>query len=149
MSPHLHHHAPQNYWQLALSATWHCLLGCGLGEVTGMIISTIFNFGNTSSIVLALILGFVGGLVLGVGPWLKAGMTTVKAIRQVIYVEGLSIGVMETAEAITEIYTPGVMSAHLGEPIFWIGMILALSAGFLAALPINYLLARRGIRHQH
>jgi hypothetical protein len=124
-------------------------MGCGLGEIAGMIFSTLMNLGNTSSIILSLILGFIGGLVLGVGPWLKAGFTRGGAIKQVIYVEGLSIAVMEGAEALTEIYTPGVMTAHLHEPIFWIGMALSLGAGFVAALPINYLLAKRGIRHQH
>ena len=147
-----HHHAAApapSTWRLAISATWHCLIGCGLGEIAGMIISTALHFGNTASIVTALALGFVGGMVLGIRPWLKAGFIFWKAFKQVLYVEGLSIAMMETAEVLTEVYTPGVMQAHLDKPIFWIGMALALMAGFVAALPVNYVLAKRGVRHAH
>ena len=114
-----------------------------------MIISAALHFGNTASIIVALVLGFIGGMVLGIRPWLKAGFIFWKAFKQVLYVEGLSIAVMETAEVLSEIYTPGVMQAHLSEPIFWIGMGLALTAGFVAALPVNYILAKRGVRHAH
>ena len=152
---HSHTHEPvpskpaPSTWKLAVSATLHCLLGCGVGEVLGMIISTALHFSNTASIITAIILGFIGGMVLGIRPWLRAGLDFGKAFKQVLYVEGLSIAVMEAAQVLTEIYTPGVMQAHLHEPIFWIGMLLALIAGFLAALPVNYVLAKRGVRHAH
>ena len=48
-----------------------------------------------------------------------------------------------------EVYTPGVMQAGLISPIFWGGMLLALTAGFLAAWPVNYWLVGKGIRHIH
>ena len=59
------------------------------------------------------------------------------------------IAVMETAEVLVEVYTPGVMSAGLSSPLFWAGMLLALAAGFLAAFPVNYVLVGKGIRHHH
>ena len=71
------------------------------------------------------------------------------AIRQVLIAEGLSIAVMETAEVLVEVYTPGVMEAGLTSGLFWGGMSLALLAGFIAAFPINYVLVGRGIRHVH
>ena len=71
------------------------------------------------------------------------------AIRQVLVAEGLSIAMMETAEVLVEVYTPGVMQAGLSSPIFWGGMLLALTAGFLAAWPVNYWLVGKGIRHIH
>ena len=45
-------------------------------------------------------------------------------------------------------YLNGRMFA-LTDGIFWIGMLLALAAGFIAALPINYIFAKRGVRHAH
>ncbi len=165
MSEHEHHHhhehqhdhveSPRQRNQssgtlaFAVSATFHCLLGCGVGEIAGMIISTALHMDNVSSIILAVIMGFIGGFALGVIPWLKHGLSFVEATKKVLIVEGLSIVVMETAQVLTEIYTPGVMSAHLNEPIFWWGMLLALAAGFVAALPINYWFAKRGVRHVH
>ncbi len=66
-----------------------------------------------------------------------------------LVVEGLSIAVMETAEVLVQIYTPGVMESGLSAPIFWLGMLLALTAGFLAAFPVNYILVGKGMRHHH
>ncbi len=152
---HHHHHAvdykenQQSHTRLAVSATIHCLLGCGVGEVTGMIIGTALSFSNINTIILAIILGFVFGFLLGMRPLLKAGFTFKRAFKQVLIAEGLSIAVMETAQVGTEVLIPGVMQAHLHEPIFWIGMLLALIAGFLAAYPVNYYMIKRGVRHQH
>ncbi len=70
-------------------------------------------------------------------------------MKQVLVAEGLSILVMETAEVLVEVYTPGVMQAGLSSPVFWLGMLLALAAGFAAAYPVNYVLVGRGIRHEH
>lgn len=135
--------------KLAISATVHCLIGCGLGEVAGMIIGTALSFNNTNTIILAVILGFVFGFILGMRPLLIAGFTYKRAFKQVLIAEGLSIAIMETAEVLIEVYTPGVMQAHLHEPIFWLGMVIALIAGFLAAYPVNYYMIKRGAKHQH
>jgi Domain of unknown function (DUF4396) len=134
---------------LALSATFHCLIGCGIGEVTGMIISMAIGLDITSSIILSVTLGFVAGLALGVWPLLRYGFTFRNALNTVIIGEGLSIVVMEAFEVGTQLYIPGVMTAHLTDGIFWWGMLASLGAGFIAALPVNYFFVKRGIRHQH
>jgi hypothetical protein len=134
---------------LTTSATIHCLLGCGLGEIAGMVIGTGLGLSIVKTIVLALLLGFFFGFLLGIIPLLKAGFSFARALRQVFIAESLSIAVMETAEVLVQVYTPGVMEAGLMSAIFWIGMGLALIAGFIAAWPINYFLIGRGIRHQH
>lgn len=99
--------------------------------------------------ILAIILGFVGGFGLGVIPLKRAGYTWKAAFKQVLIAEGLSIAVMETFEVLVQVYTPGVMEAGLGDSIFWIGMALGLIAGFIAAFPVNYIFVKRGIRHHH
>ena len=136
-------------YKLAASATLHCLLGCGLGEVLGMIIGVALQLPNFSTIILAVTLGFVLGFILGLKPLLKHNYTLFAAFKQVLIVEGLSIAVMETAEVLVEVYSPGVMSAGLTSGIFWMGMALALIAGFLAAYPVNYIMVKKGFRHQH
>jgi len=141
--------AKQLNLKLAISATIHCLIGCGIGEVAGMIIGTGLAFSNTQTIILAVVLGFIFGFILGMRPLLTAGFTFIGAFKQVLIAEGLSIAVMETAEVLTEVYFPGVMQAHLHDPIFWLGMLLALIAGFLAAFPVNYYMIKSGIKHQH
>lgn len=151
------HQAQENHHQpttgdkvkLATSATAHCLLGCGLGEVVGVIVGTALAWSIVQTIVFAVILGFVFGFALGLVPLLRAHFRLQDAVRQVILAESLSIAVMEAAEVLVQIYTPGVMAAGLTSSLFWIGMSLALLAGFIAAFPVNYVLAGRGIRHVH
>lgn len=145
-----HHSSPkENYLALAFSATVHCLVGCGLGEVLGMVIGTWLEMSDTSTMILAISLGFVLGFVFGMIPFLRAGYSFGRAFKQVLITEGLSIAVMETVEVLVQVYTPGVMDAHLDEWIFWKGMMLGLLAGFIAAFPINYLFVKKGIRHKH
>ena len=141
--------AKQNNFLLAISATWHCLIGCGLGEVLGMAIGTWLDMSNANTMILGLAMGAALGLVFGMFPLVRAGFSFKRAIRQVIIAEGLSIVVMETVEVLVQVATPGVMDAHLSDWLFWKGMLLGLTAGFIAALPVNYFFIRKGIRHQH
>ncbi len=146
---HKNHTKAGGQLKLATSATLHCLLGCGLGEVAGLAIGIALGLSTVSTIVLAVTLGFVFGFGLGLIPLVKAKFLLKDAVRQVLIVEGLSIAVMETAEVLVEVYTPGVMGAGLASWTFWGGMLLALTAGFIAAFPVNYILVGRGIRHVH
>lgn len=136
-------------FRLAVSATLHCLLGCGLGEVAGMVLSVPLMLDNHSAMILSIILGFIGGFGLGIIPLKRAGYTWKGAFKQVLIAEGLSIAVMETVEVLVQIYTPGVMEAGLSDVIFWYGMLLSLAAGFIAAFPVNYIFVKKGISHHH
>ncbi len=159
---HHHHHSnsdtlkntgqavkKENHFRLALSATLHCLIGCGLGEVLGMVIGTWLHMSNASTTILAIILGFVLGFAFGMIPLIRAEFPFNKAFRQVLIAEGLSIAVMETFEVVVQVYTPGVMDAHLSDWLFWKGMLFGLIAGFIAAFPVNYFFVKKGIRHEH
>src|SRR3712207_8083902 len=42
----------------SLSATLHCLTGCGIGEVLGMVIGTALGWGNFPTLALAVALAF-------------------------------------------------------------------------------------------
>ena len=124
-------------------------MGCGLGEVLGIIIGTALGFSNVNTIILALVLGFVFGFVFGMRPLLRAGFDFSRAMRQVFVAESLSIVVMEATQVLVQVFTPGVMEAGLLSWIFWLGMGLALVAGYIAAFPVNYILVGKGIRHVH
>jgi len=135
--------------KLTVSATLHCLLGCGIGEVVGMIITTYFGLSMTSSLVISIVLGFVFGFALGIIPLTKKGISFSESIKIVLVAEGLSIAVMEAFEALTQVFIPGVMEAQLSDGIFWLGMIAGSIVGFIAAFPVNYYMIKRGVRHQH
>ncbi|GEO08676.1 hypothetical protein SAE01_11720 [Segetibacter aerophilus] len=135
--------------KLAISATLHCLLGCGIGEVVGIAIATYFGLSMINSMILAIVLGFVFGFGLGIIPLIRKGISFSESIKIVLVAEGLSIAIMEAFEVLTQVFIPGVMEAQLSDGIFWLGMIAGLIIGFIAALPVNYFMIKRGVRHQH
>ena len=145
----MHQHNHENHSKLAFSATVHCLTGCGIGEVAGVIIGISLGLVSWISLIIGVTLGFVFGFLLGIIPLIKAGKTLKESFKIIFIAEFLSITVMETTEVLIEIYTPGVMSAGLLSPLFWGGMLLALTGGFIAAYPVNYIMVKRGVRHTH
>ena len=156
---HQHHSAEENQrflkaekdsnFKLAISATLHCLLGCGIGEVLGMILGAYFGWGMIDTMIVAITLGFVFGFLLGMIPLLRKRFSIKDAFKIVFAAEFISIVVMEAFEVGTQLIIPGVMEAGLADSIFWIGMLAALAVGFIAALPVNYHMIKRGVRHQH
>jgi len=60
--------------RVALSATLHCLTGCAIGEVAGMLIGTALGFSNLQTIALAVVLAFLFGYGLTSMPLLRAGL---------------------------------------------------------------------------
>lgn len=136
-------------WQLAIQATLHCLLGCGIGEIVGVILGVVLGLGMWETMILGMSLGFVFGFSLGIIPLIRNGFGFNEAFKMILVSEGLSVLVMESAEVITQIYIPGVMEASITQGLFWFGMGISLLAGFMAALPVNVILIRRGIRHHH
>ena len=79
---HPHHHAnpPVSLWSSAIQATLHCLTGCAIGEVLGMVLATAFGFGNTLSITVSVLLAFVFGYGLTLRPVIAAGVPLRKAL---------------------------------------------------------------------
>ena len=138
-----------NNFHLAINTTIHCLIGCGIGEVVGMIIATYWDLSMANSLLLSIALGFVFGFALGIVPFVRNGLSLSKSFKIVLVGEGLSIVVMETFEVLTQLLIPGLMAATLYDGSFWIGMLASLIVGFLAAFPVNYYMINRGFRHHH
>lgn len=58
----------------AFSATVHCLTGCAIGEVLGMVIGTALRLGNWPTVMLSVVLAFFFGYSLTMLPLLRAGL---------------------------------------------------------------------------
>ena len=138
---------------MAVSATLHCLAGCALGEITGLIVGTAFHFSNSATLALSIGLAFLFGYSLSLLPLLKSGMSKAAAFKIVLAADTLSIATMELVDTSVMIAVPGAMDAGVVNPLFWVSMILALTVAFFAALPVNkYLLARgkgHALMHHH
>jgi Domain of unknown function (DUF4396) len=55
----------------ALSATVHCLTGCAIGEVLGMIVGTALELANWTTVWLAVVLAFFFGYSLTMLPLVR------------------------------------------------------------------------------
>jgi hypothetical protein len=131
---------------LTTSATLHCLTGCAIGELAGLMIGVTLGFNPWATMALATALGFVSGYALGLRPLVRQGMGVVQAFRTIWLGETVSIAVMEFAMNFTDYHVGGVMVASILDPRFWLGYALALPAGFLAAWPVNYWLLRNSFK---
>lgn len=137
------HDHNQHLNAMAISATLHCLTGCAIGEVLGLIIGTGFGLSNGMTTLLAVGLAFVFGFGLSTMPLVKAGVGFFAALSIVIAADTLSITVMEIVDNVVMYAIPGAMHATLVDPLFWISMPIALTVAFFAALPVNkYLLSK-------
>jgi hypothetical protein len=132
---------------MTVSATLHCLTGCAIGEVLGLIIGTAFGLGTGITILIATALAFVFGFTLSTLPLRKAGIGLVAALSVVAAADTLSIATMEVTDNLVMSVIPGAMNADLVDPIFWVGMPIALTAAFFAALPVNKYLLKRNKGH--
>ena len=132
---------------MAASATLHCLTGCAVGEILGLIIGTAIGLSNVATIALAIGLAFLFGYTLSTVPLVKAGLGFFGALGVVLAADTLSIATMELVDNAVMAAIPGAMEAGLSNPVFWLGMMLALTAAFVAAYPVNRYLLRRGKGH--
>jgi hypothetical protein len=131
----------------AISATLHCLTGCAIGEVLGMVLSTWWGWSNAGNIVLSIALAFVFGYALTMLPLVRAGLTTRRALPLAFASDTLSIGTMEVIDSLLVIVIPGAIAAGLGDPLFWGSLAFALFVAFWVAVPVNRWLIARGKGH--
>jgi hypothetical protein len=141
---HTHEHASK---RVAFSATLHCLTGCAIGEVLGMIIGTALGWSDLATIILAVALAFFFGYLLSLLPLRKHGLTLKAALSIALAADTLSITTMEIVDNLVMVLVPGAMDAGLVNPLFWGALALALFIAFLVAWPVNYYLIKRGKGH--
>src|SRR5262245_3268353 len=91
----------------AVQATLHCLTGCAIGEVLGMVIATALGWGNAASIGISVVLAFVFGYALTLGPVLRAGVPVRRAARLAVASDTVSIATMELVDNAFILIVPG------------------------------------------
>jgi hypothetical protein len=134
-------------WATAASATLHCLTGCAIGEVLGMVIGTWLGLPAWGTVTLAVGLAFVFGYLLTVRGVLRAGVGLAVAVRLALAADTLSIAVMEVVDNAIMVTVPGAMAAGVSSLLFWLSLAFALAVAFVVALPVNKWLIGRGRGH--
>src|SRR5689334_17907530 len=115
----MHHEAEWSLNRTAFTATLHCLTGCAIGEVLGMIIGTALGWSNPATIALSVVLAFLFGYSLTMLPLLRSGLALGVALPLAFASDSLSIAVMELADNAVILAIPGAMDAGLSSPLFW------------------------------
>ena len=133
--------------RVAFSATVHCLTGCAIGEVLGMIIGTALGWGDWATIALAVVLAFCFGYSLTLLPLLRGGLALRAALPVAFAADTISITIMEIVDNAIMLAIPDAMEAGLTNMLFWGSLAFALLVAGAAAYPVNRWLIARGRGH--
>ena len=134
-------------WSAAASATLHCLTGCAIGEVLGMVIATAAGWGNAATLAMSIALAFLFGYSLTMWSVRHAGLSLRQAVRVALAADTVSILVMEITDNTVIAAIPGALAAGLADGLFWTSLALSLLIAFLITTPVNRVMIGRGLGH--
>ncbi|MEY7980513.1 DUF4396 domain-containing protein [Streptomyces pilosus] len=147
---HGHGRGPDGHgttWATAMKATLHCLTGCAIGEILGMVIGTALMWGNVPTMALAIALAFVFGYSFTLFAVVRAGVSLKTAIKVALAADTVSIAVMELVDNGIIALTPGAMDAHLSDGLFWYALLGGFAVAFVITTPVNKWMIGRGKGH--
>jgi hypothetical protein len=133
--------------RLAFTATAHCLSGCAIGEILGLMIGTAAGWTTVPTIALAVVLAFIFGYAFTMVPLLRAGLAFGAVLKLALAADTVSILIMEIVDNGIMLVIPGAMDAGLDTVLFWGSLAVALLIAGAAAFPVNRWLISRGKGH--
>lgn len=134
----------------AIQHTYHCLIGCGIGEVLGMVIASLLGWGRFGRVSLAIVLAFAFGYALTYRSVRRHTKTAKQAMRVTLATDTVSIASMEIIGNIMELIIPGVIMMTIVSPGFWLGLLASMSVAFVVTVPINrWMISRDPHAHHH
>jgi hypothetical protein len=128
-------------------ATSHCLIGCGIGEVLGMVLTNSAHRKAGWSIVVSVALAFAFGYALTIWSLVRSGIKLRRAMRIALASDTVSIVSMEITDNLVLLAFPVFLMAPIRDPLFWIGLGISLAAAFVVTIPVNRWLIMRGKGH--
>jgi hypothetical protein len=134
-------------WSMAAQATLHCLTGCAIGEVLGMVIGTATGLHNTGTIILSIVLAFIFGYALTMRGVIRSGLSFSAAFKVALAADTVSIAVMEIIDNAVIVAVPGAMDAQLNDWLFWGSLAFSLVVAFIVTTPVNRWMISRGLGH--
>ncbi|GJF34686.1 hypothetical protein KNE206_73860 [Kitasatospora sp. NE20-6] len=134
-------------WATAAKATLHCLTGCAIGEILGMLIGTALAWNNVQTMILAIALAFLFGYSFTLHAARRAGLNWASAIKVALAADTVSIAVMELVDNGIIALVPGAMDAQLSDGLFWSSLLGGFVIAFLLTTPVNKWMIGRGKGH--
>ncbi|HEY0002959.1 MAG TPA: DUF4396 domain-containing protein [Actinoplanes sp.] len=142
-----HHSAGRVTWATAAQATLHCLTGCAIGEVLGMVVGTALGLHNAATVALSIGLAFLFGYALTMRGVLRANVDLRTALTVALAADTVSIAVMELLDNAVIVAVPGAMDAGLTSALFWAALAGSLVVAFVLTTPVNRWMIARGKGH--
>jgi hypothetical protein len=134
-------------WRTAVSATLHCLTGCAIGEVLGMVLATWWGWPTLASVLLSVVLAFFFGYLLTFSSVRRAGLAVGAAVGTALAADTVSIATMEVVDNAFLVLLPGAMEATLSSALFWWSLAASLAIAFVVTVPVNHWMIGRGKGH--
>lgn len=132
---------------MAAQATFHCLLGCIIGELVGLEIGRLLGLDIHLVVLLAGALSFVSGYTVSTIPLLRSGLPFTRALRTVLAADTLSILTMVLVDNAIMLIVPGAMNKDPLTLHYWLSRIVSFTVAFLVAWPVNYWQLKHGKGH--
>jgi hypothetical protein len=133
----------------AIRHTYHCLIGCGIGEVVGMFIAASLGWDKIGRLSLAIILAFAFGYGLTYRGVRKEAKTAREAMQITVATDTVSIATMEVVDNTVEFLIPNALMVTPMQPRFWWGLAVSLLIAFVVTVPVNRYMMSRGSHHHH
>ncbi len=134
----------------AIKHTIHCLIGCGFGEVLGMIIASTLGWHKVGRLSLAIILAFTFGYYLTYRGVKKENTSTKDAIKITAATDTVSITTMELVDNTIELMIPNALMVNASQLRFWWGLALSLLIAFIITVPVNrFMISKNPNLHSH
>ena len=134
----------------AINHTLHCLVGCGIGEIVGMLIAASLGWHRVGRLSLAIILAFLFGYFLTYRSVRKQTQSVGQAIKITLGTDTVSIASMELVDNTIEFIIPNALMVTASSARFWWGLALSLSIAFVITVPVNrYMMGRGASAHHH
>lgn len=134
-------------WRTAVSATLHCLTGCAIGEVLGMVLAAWWGWGNGLSVAVSVVLAFFFGYALTFTSVRRHGLDVRSGVRAALASDTVSILVMEIVDNGFMLLVPGAIAAGLADGLFWGSLAASLAVAFVLTIPVNRWMIARGKGH--
>jgi hypothetical protein len=134
----------------AIEHTVHCLIGCGIGEIVGMVIASMLGWQRFGRLPLAIILAFAIGYSLTYRGVRKYTASSKEAIKITAATDTVSIATMEAVDNTIEFLIPNALLVTAIQPRFWWGLALSLGIAFVITVPVNrYMISKSPLQHHH
>jgi hypothetical protein len=126
-----------NLTRMAIRHTLHCLLGCSIGEILGMTITTMLGWAVFAKVIFSIPLAFFFGFLLASWSLIRSGKSWHDALKAAVGTETASILSMEIVDSAFLLLIPGAMNAYIGDPLYWFKLVLSLLVAFIITVPVN------------